>query len=519
MSLSINDVLSTTILDSYKLVAGKGHLNRIVESISLLETPDFEKYVKDRALILTTLYPIQSNLPLFKKLIHVLAERQSAGVIVKLKRYIDVIPQDIIHLCDTLKLPMITIDYDANLSDISTRILNEITNQSLKTLSLSSFYLDLVKTLDEKPKLETILEFKDRLEAIDYWIYAPIQEKTISTNPKLNGIAKETSSQPTTFQKIDPYFVYSDEVKLSNQLLYQVVFFAKEDNRSKMYYYAEIIKLMLVFIYQKRQENTLQQNQFLIDFITSTNVIYPDNQTFKDKAESYNWAVNFPLQMILFDALPPKHAVSASELRDQLLQLFNLKKEIVRFVYINQRLLFIFHDPHQDELEPKLRKLIAQLEKTYKIQTIKAAYATHINHVNNVASDFATLSRGLNFMTQRNLKEKVFNNHSVKMFAILGKVSEAELKEYVHLVLGPLIEYETKHGGNLLETLNMLINQQFNLKKTAENLFIHYNTLRHRLQVLEMLGYGKTKLETTHYDLIFAVYLAKNLVNLDDQTN
>ncbi len=61
MSLSINDVLSTTILDSYKLVAGKGHLNRIVESISLLETPDFEKYVKDRALILTTLYPIQSN--------------------------------------------------------------------------------------------------------------------------------------------------------------------------------------------------------------------------------------------------------------------------------------------------------------------------------------------------------------------------------------------------------------------------------------------------------------------------
>ncbi|MEY3431598.1 MAG: hypothetical protein RIS53_496, partial [Bacillota bacterium] len=60
--------------------------------------------------------------------------------------------------------------------------------------------------------------------------------------------------------------------------------------------------------------------------------------------------------------------------------------------------------------------------------------------------------------------------------------------------------------------LYMLISQQFNLKKTADNLFIHYNTLRHRLQVLESLGYGKNKLETTHYDLIFAVYIAKNIL-------
>lgn len=512
MSISINDVLSSTILDTYKLVAGKGNLNRVVESISLLETPDFEKYVKEKTLILTTLYPIQTNLSLFKKLIHVLSDRQSAGIIIKLKRYIDVIPFEVIQLCDTVKLPMITIDYDANLSDISTRILNEITNQSLKTLSLSSFYLDLVKTLDEKPKLENILTFKDRLESMDYWIYSHQQEKVVSTNPKINQIASEIASQPTAFQKIDSYFIYADEVKLSNQLLYQVVFFAKEDNRSKMYYYAEIIKLMLVFIYQKRQENTLQQNQFLVDLVTSTNVIYSDNQALKDKAETYNWTISFPLQMILFQGLPTRNILSTTELRDILLQVFKLNKEVIRFVTINQRLLFIFHNPHQDELEIKLRKLIEDLEKTYKIHDIKAAYATHIKDVQSIASDYATLSRGLNFMSQRKVKEKILNNHSVKMFSMLGKISEAELKDYVTLVLGPILDYEAKHGGNLLETLNMLINQQFNLKKTAESLFIHYNTLRHRLQVLEMLGYGKNKLETTHYDLIFAVYFAKNLL-------
>jgi len=514
MSLLVSDLLALNILASYKIVAGKGNLNRSFESISLLETPDFEKYVNHHALILTTLYPIQSNVPLFKKLIHVLVEKQVAALIVKLKRYIEVIPDDIIRLCDTFKLPVITIEYDANLSDISTSILNELTTKSLKTLSLSSFYLDLVKTLDEKPKLETILTFQDRLEHIDYWIYSKPQEKIVSTNKKFNKLAETISQQPSTFQKLDAHYVYSDEVKLSNQLLYKVVFFSQEDNRSKLYYYAEIIKLMLVFIYQKRQENSLQQNQFLIELVTSSNVPYESNDGLKEKAEAYGWQVKFPLNMALFQFSHSlkKDQYEPDDLRDQFRQWFQLEKEWVRFLNINQRILFIFYSPKPMEVDSKLRQFIQELEKQNKLIEVKAAYTIDIQEVKAIAGNYATLSRGLNFIHQRQIREKVFNNQSVKMFSILGKISEAEMKEYVALVLSPLLTYEAKHGGNLLETLYMLISQQFNLKKTADNLFIHYNTLRHRLQVLESLGYGKNKLETTHYDLIFAVYIAKNIL-------
>jgi PucR family transcriptional regulator, purine catabolism regulatory protein len=514
MSVFISDLLSANILDSYKIVAGKGNLNREVESISLLETPDFEKYVKNRALILTTLYPIKSNLPLFKKLIQVLVDRQVAALIVKLKRYVEEIPEDIVRLSETLGLPLITLDYDANLSDISTRILNELTNESLKTISLSSFYLDLVKTLDENPKLETILSFQTRLENMDYWIYSKVQEKIVSTNKKINTIAKEIANHSPTFQKINDQFVYSDEVKLSNQLLYQVVFFSKEDNRSKIYYYAEIIKLMLVFIYQKRQEISLQQNQFLIELVTTSNTPYANNEAFQEKSEIYGWNVKFPLDMILFQI---QQSIQFSpfqfnDLKDDLMILFQLKKEDIRFLNLNQRLLFLLNGKEVSNLESKLRTQIHDWEKRYKYIDIKAAYTTQIQTVSDIAADYATLSRGLNFITQRQIRERVFNQQSVKMFSILGKIPEAEIKGYVQLVLNPLLHYEEKHGGDLLETLYMLISKQFNLKKTAEALFIHYNTLRHRLQVLDSLGYGKSKLETTHYDLIFAVYLAKSLM-------
>ena len=514
MSVFISDLLSANILDTYKIVSGKGSLNREVESISLLETPDFEKYVKDRALILTTLYPIKSNLPLFKKLIQVLVDHNVAALIVKLKRYIEEIPDDIIRLTETMGLPVITIDYDVNLSEISTRILNELTTNNLKTISLSSFYLDLVKTLDENPKLETILGFQSRLENMDYWIYSKTQEKVVFTNKKINAIAKDIVTHTPTFQRINDQFVYSDEVKLSNQLLYQVVFFSKEDNRSKIYYYAEIVKLMLVFIYQKRQEISLQQSQFLIELVTSLNPSFSNNQTFKEKSEIYGWNVEFPLHMILFQIQSTLqiNAFQPSDIRDELLTLFQLRKDEIRFVNLNQRLLFIFNGEKVKNLEIKLRSQILQWEKRFKVVEIKAAYTTEIKDVMAIASDYSTLSRGLNFISQRHVRENVFSHQSVKMFSILGKVSETEIKEYVQLVLDPLLKYEEKHGGNLLETLYMLISQQFNLKKTAETLFVHYNTLRHRLAVLDSLGYGKSKLETAHYDLIFAVYLAKNLM-------
>jgi purine catabolism regulator len=244
----LSDLLTSNILDTYQILAGKAYLNREVESISLLETPDFEKYVRERALILTTLYPIRSDITLFKKLIEVLILRHVAVMIVKLKRYVDVIPDDIVNLCEQHHLPLITIDYDANLSEISTRVLNELTTKSLRTISLSSFYIDLVKTLDHEPKIETLISFHKRFDNMDYWIYSKVQQKTFSTNKKINALAEEIAGHAIAFQTKQDYYIYYDEVKLSNQLIYKVVFFSKDDQRSKLYYYAEIIKMMLVFV-------------------------------------------------------------------------------------------------------------------------------------------------------------------------------------------------------------------------------------------------------------------------------
>jgi sugar diacid utilization regulator len=48
-------------------------------------------------------------------------------------------------------------------------------------------------------------------------------------------------------------------------------------------------------------------------------------------------------------------------------------------------------------------------------------------------------------------------------------------------------------------------------------MFIHYNTLRHRLQILEQLGYQKGVLDTNRYDFILAVYIATNVLDASER--
>ena len=58
--------------------------------------------------------------------------------------------------------------------------------------------------------------------------------------------------------------------------------------------------------------------------------------------------------------------------------------------------------------------------------------------------------------------------------------SEEELIDFIQEVLGPLIEYEQSRKGELLSTLTLYFEQNQNIKKTAESLHIHTNTLNYR---------------------------------------
>lgn len=57
-----------------------------------------------------------------------------------------------------------------------------------------------------------------------------------------------------------------------------------------------------------------------------------------------------------------------------------------------------------------------------------------------------------------------------------------ELERYCEDYLGELIRYDRAHRTELLKTLSVVIATDGNLKEAAKKLFVHYNTLRYRMQ-------------------------------------
>ncbi|MEH7303815.1 helix-turn-helix domain-containing protein [Neobacillus drentensis] len=88
------------------------------------------------------------------------------------------------------------------------------------------------------------------------------------------------------------------------------------------------------------------------------------------------------------------------------------------------------------------------------------------------------------------LKNYLFD-HRVLSYTDLGvqrfilQNSKEELNDFIQEVLGPLIQYEQSRKGELLSTLIVYLDQNQNIKKTADSLHIHTNTLSYRLKRIE----------------------------------
>lgn len=86
----------------------------------------------------------------------------------------------------------------------------------------------------------------------------------------------------------------------------------------------------------------------------------------------------------------------------------------------------------------------------------------------------------------RKLKKSVLFLEDLQYDRILLHVSQQEeAQEFVRKKLGGLVEYDRINDSHLLETLEMLIRQNGSRKQAAEALYLHRNTMAHRIRKIE----------------------------------
>ncbi|WP_245898975.1 PucR family transcriptional regulator ligand-binding domain-containing protein, partial [Nonomuraea indica] len=133
--VSVGEVLGVSTLAQARLIAGESGLGRIVQRLNVMEVPDILAWVKPHELLLTTGYPLRNTPQSLGRLVSDLDERGLAALAIKLGRYVDELPGEMVEQADRLGFPLILLPDDVGFDDILNQVLTDILNRQAAVLA------------------------------------------------------------------------------------------------------------------------------------------------------------------------------------------------------------------------------------------------------------------------------------------------------------------------------------------------------------------------------------------------
>lgn len=152
--------------------------------------------------------------------------------------------------------------------------------------------------------------------------------------------------------------------------------------------------------------------------------------------------------------------------------------------------LFSYPAKRQGENEAKHIKQLAlhlqqEIEKNYSDLDITIGIGRMKPTLAAAHESFKEAEKCIAFMKNYHFEEGALSYTDLGIHRFILQNSEEELLDFVHEVIGPLIQYEQARKGDLLQTLLTYLQQNQNIKRTAVVLHVHTNTLNYRLKRVE----------------------------------
>jgi purine catabolism regulator len=121
--LHVGELLSLPVLRGARVLAGHRGLDREVTNINVMEVPDIEAYVHPGEVLLTTLYPLRDDLDEVAELVRRLHAAVLSALVVRIGRYVDHIPAAAVDAADELGFPIIVVDTHVAFNDVISAVL------------------------------------------------------------------------------------------------------------------------------------------------------------------------------------------------------------------------------------------------------------------------------------------------------------------------------------------------------------------------------------------------------------
>lgn len=532
LGITVQEMLAFDVLRKAKVLAGAAGMERRVTRINVMEVPDIVDWVNSGEFLLTTAFSIKDELNVLKKLIPEFNRKGLAGIGIKMKRYVEEIPAEIIDLANSLAFPIIEIPFEVSYTDVMMPVLTEIINNQANTLQkVKDIHSRLINAMLEGGSFKRIAEVISEAIGNTVAIRDSIFDSMVICCQETDRAAielileREKEHCPEGFYRMDAerssvfredlinarrvrrisipiyahdrhcgyLYIWEDNRKINSvertaiessvptialDLMRKISIFEIE-SRHKIEFFDDLLSR------EERSQRRAIDRAALFDF---------------DRRQSYGVMIVSITNIKGFIKETLNNTNFLYQMNSKILQIIERltrnKKE--RCVYGNKsdRIIILYGaDKAKAKQEAKndmlsfAREILQYADYEMKDLTISIGMGRIYHEAAELWKSYneAVKATKNNHMRSRS---RAIHYDDLGVYRVLcSDEMEDELKQFYRETLAPLVEYDREKDSELVKTLQMYYQYGGNLKKISKEMFTHYNTIIYRIQrIMEITG-------------------------------
>ncbi|HHW39772.1 MAG TPA: hypothetical protein GXX19_01215 [Syntrophomonadaceae bacterium] len=559
MYLTVRQIMDIGPLQRSRIISGMGGLDNIVKTVTVMDVPNIENWLKGNEFVLTNVFAIKDDIVAQKQLIKVLKLKNVAALGIKLKSYIETVPNEMIQLSNELNIPIIELPADCSWRDIIDPVLHRIVNENYKVLEKSlAVHNRLMKILLQEGGLEVLCNsIKELITAPVAIVDSLFKPMAKSRDDEWEFVFKELLNNGNIInhlkkkQDVKSNFVfYSFASNKLNKLGIKVCLVRIEHDNFLLGYLAVLLKIDVESL-KEDDIVTLERACIMaaLEIIKQRNIQKVSRKFFNEflgellegkltSLEEIHQRAHF-LGVRMYDryavilvntSIYKNYYKQIGRLKKNEFTLDSLKDSVIREItnrinILKDALIYDRGDyiaillPQMEAITSRLSGIITELKNilVFYLKNVKIGIGEwkDLLKVNESYIDaYYALKVALNDPDNDIV---YFNDLGILKFFIKnsGDLDTRHIREIYDRTLKPLADYDTKNKSDLITTLDTYFKSNFCFNKTAQKLFVHINTLRYRLEKIESLTGLSLKKSEDLFNLYLGLkihFLLKNLI-------
>ena len=558
VGVRVSEIIELDVFSGCKVISGEKGLNRSVTKVNVMEVPDIMPWLQEGEFLITTAYSIKDNVARLGEMIPVMHEIGVGGMAIKMKRYIEELPESVIKLSDALGFPIISVPLDVSFGDMITGILTSIVNNQtdllykidrfnnrLKEIMLRGGDLkeiaEMIHATVEAPVAITEELFNEYVicsdDAMKDALIPLVEAIQLKQKGKLRRVYKNQGIEELVDeldgQEIKRLMIpiYSDDVIYGHVIIWNI----DKKIAEKTLFMIEAAASLIALHSTKKLSIYENENKHKIDFIEEL-LSDQENQRLRaveklnyfgfNKTKAYGVLIA-KIKDSNFDArMTPNNS---QIIKQQSAKLVSIVEKMHRFykgdlIFGNKsdRAIFLLGlDPYftPAQVKEEMSKFTTELLNYAKLDgfdgKLLVGMGRSYTEVTMLYKSRQEAERSIQKLEMGTHSQKQLHFDDLGIYRILSSESvQPELVQFFMEVLGDIVKYDKEKDAELLNTLKMYYKCGCNLKKVSEEMYTHYNTVIYRMQRIKEIG----KLDLSDQNVSLNVHIAVKIldvINLD----